>query len=532
MPTTGSERALAGYSRRQFLGGLGTGAGAAVLGGGLLGEAAGARGPDAPPSRADRFGRMFELPAFAPATDEVRAALLAIGAPGGAFLDAHDALDAGPIRLIVDESVNGNDPPTNRDNPTHTAGVTFLGQFLDHDMTFDPTSRLGVPTRPEDIRNFRQPQLNLDSLYLDGPFINPELYERRARGANSVKLKLGSGGRFEDLPRDADGSAVIGDPRNDENLIIAGLHAAFILFHNRAIDLVRRAGTSDPAAAFSEARRITTWHYQWVVLHQFLPLIVGQPLVDDVVRAGRSFYRPRGEAFIPVEFQGAAYRFGHSLVRPSYRANLTGERGGPFFALVFDPAAEAANPADPDDLSGGHRAPRRFVGWTTFFRIPGFEADARPNKRIDTRISTPLFNLPLSALPVPGGPLALPQRNLLRHLTWGLPSGQAIADYARLPALATADLDELSVFGLGLERSTPLWYYILKEAQVMQDGLRLGPVGGRIVAEVMIGLLQLDPDSFLTREPGWRPTLPASGGDARGFSMADFLAFAGVAERR
>jgi hypothetical protein len=202
-----------------------------------------------------------------------------------------------------------------------------------------------------------------------------------------------SGGRFEDLPRDAFGRAIIADPRNDENLIIAGLHTAFLLFRNNTVDHVRRkhpAWTRD--AVFADARRLTTWHYQWLILHELLPQFVGAQTVADVMTGGRRFYAPQvGRAYIPVEFQ-IAYRFGHSMVRPSYRANFTGNNNEPFFAMVFDTASPASDPAD---LRGSARSPRRFVGWQTFFRFPGFEQDARPNKRIDTRLSTPLLDLPL-----------------------------------------------------------------------------------------------------------------------------------------
>ena len=245
-------------------------------------------------------------------------------------------------------------------------------------------------------------------------------------------------------------------------------------------------------------------------------------MVDDVLRRGRRFYRPAsGEAFIPVEFQTGAYRIGHSMVRPSYRANLAGDSGQPFFAFVFDPSQEGVT--DPDDLRGGSRAPRRFVGWQTFFDFG--DGQVKPNKKLDTKISTPLFDLPLGAIASHDAPTSLPQRNLLRHLTWQLPSGQSVARAMRVEPLAAAELPELAPLGVGFERSTPLWYYVLKEAELLADGLHLGPVGGRIVAEVFVGLLQTDPSSWVTRHPRWRPTLPATG-DA--FRMADFLTFAGV----
>ena len=192
-----------------------------------------------------------------------------------------------------------------------------------------------------------------------------------------------------------------------------------------------RIGTEN---VFAEARRLVTWHYQWIILHEFLPQVVGASRVNRVLADRHRHYRPKqDDAFIPVEFQ-LAYRMGHSMVRPSYRANFTGNDGGPFFALLFDPSQEDA--ADPSDLRGGVRSPRRFVGWSTFFRFPGLEGDVRPNKRLDTHLSTPLFDLPLGAIASGMPPTSLAERNLLRHLTWLPPSGQAIAERLRCAGLA------------------------------------------------------------------------------------------------
>ena len=500
-------------SRRRFLGAMGASAGAVAL------DATGAiaspgRPPSSSPASADHFGRIFRLPPFAPESPQVEAALRELGKPGG-LLDAADPLAAGPKALIVDLSLSANNP----NNPSQTAGTTFFGQFLDHDVTFDATSRLARATNPADARNFRTPALDLESVYGAGPVAQQELYDPD----DHIKLKVERGGLFEDLPRRADGAAIIGDPRNDEHVIIAGLHCAFLLFHNHAVDHVREQGRpSEPIDVFAEARRLTTWHYHWLILHEFLPQIAGQAIVDDVIRHGGHLYRPRpGEAFIPVEFQTGTYRMGHSMVRPSYRANLAGDGGKPFFAFIFDPSQEGT--ADPDDLRGGARAARRFVGWQTFFDFG--DGEVKPNKRIDTKISTPLFTLPLGAIASHDPPVALPQRNLLRHLTWQLPSGQRVAHAMRATPLAPADLQELESLGVGFERSTPLWYYVLKEAEVVADGLHLGPVGGRIVAEVFIGLLRADPGSYLATNPRWEPTLPSRSGS---FRMTDLLAFAGV----
>jgi hypothetical protein len=339
-------------------------------------------------------------------------------------------------------------------------------------------------------------------------------------------LRIESGGTFEDLPRTPEGVAIISDPRNDENVIIAGIHAAAILFHNHAVDIVAAANRRDsPEEVFRKAQRLTQWHYQWLVLHEFLPLFIGQGTVDRILDHRRRFFTPR-TGFIPVEFQVAAYRFGHSMVRPSYPPNQ-----GAGFMPIFDRTQDRE--ADPEDLRGGVRAARRFMEWQRFFDFgPDVTGDRiLRNKQIDTKLSTPLFDLPLFTFGGVG-PTSLVQRNLLRHLTWSVPSGQSIAKAMGMPVLSADDLSELKSLGRGLnlETSTPLFYYILKEAQVMAKGLTLGPVGGRIVGEVFIGLLQLDRDSFLSVNPRWRPTLPDRFNRLpQDFRMVDFLAFAGVA---
>ncbi len=487
----------------------------------LLGE--GTQHREGPPdvTVSGSFGRMFRnLPPFAPPTNAVRDALMDLGSLGG-ILDANDDLAAGPVALITDPNLQ----LINRNNPTHTAGVTFFGQFLDHDMTFDLTSRLGFPTQPVRSPNARTPFFDLDSVYANGPGDNPELFDP----SDPIKFRVDSGGQFEDLPRDPiNNAAIIGDPRNDENMMIAGLHAAVLLFHNHAVDLVRSQNPSIPDNdAYLQAHQLTVWHYQWIILHEFLPHIVPQPVIDDVLTNGRRFYDPlHNEAFIPVEFQ-IVYRFGHSMVRPSYRANLHGDNGQPFFGLIFDP--EEQGTADPVDLRGFARAPRRFIGWQTFFDFGGaYSADVRPNKRIDTKISTPLFQLPLETIPSGTPPISLMQRNLLRCVTWMLPSGQRIANQMGIPPLSSSELAELQAIRPSFVQSTPLFYYILKEAELREDGLRLGPVGARIVAEVFIGLLQLDPDSYLSVQPNWLPILPTHDGTPQSFRMIDFLTFAGV----
>jgi hypothetical protein len=495
------------YTRRRFLGTVGAGA---LAGGGALSLGGGAE------ARHERvgggFGRMFpSLPPFAQPSQRLTEALVEIGRPGG-MLDAKDDLSLGAADLFLEKYLftdftNYRFVP-DKENPSNSysvAGTTFFAQFVAHDISFDATSALGHGTDPARALNARTPRLDLESVYGGGAALAPHLYDP----SNPAKLRVESGGRFEDVPRAASGTALVGDIRNDQTAIVSALHAAFLLFHNRAVDHV---------GSFEAARRETRWHYQWLVAHDFLPHVVGEDVAQDVLRNGRRFYRPSGTAAVPVEFASAAYRFGHSMIRPSYRLNFSGDAGKPLFAFTFDPRENGKD--EPRDLRGGFRAPDRFVDWESFFDF-GDEKVGRP-KRIDTRISTPLFNLPTAAIPTFDPPHSLPTRDLLRHVTFGIPSGQAIAREIGAEPLSRIDLQDLEPFGL--ETSSPLWLYVLKEAELVEDGARLGPVGARIVAEVLVGLLESDPQSFLRARPGWQPTFGRDGL----FEMTDFLRFAGV----
>ncbi len=574
-----------GSTRRDFLKGAGLAGLGVIAGSASTGVSAAVATVlvDVPASSADayahsggvpasslNFGRIFpNLPPFAEASDKVREALMAVGMQGG-VLDARDDLAAGPTALIVDPTVNGNPTSanpygTNPDNPTMTAGSTFVGQFTDHDITFDQTSQLGVPQNPLTSPNTRTPALDLDSVFGGGPAIRPDLYVQNPDGSVGPKLKIGTGGVHEDVPRtpNADGSysALLGDPRDDENLVIAGLHCAHILFYNRVLDElddhdwrgfpVAREGEGTRYAAFLRARQVTQWHYQWLLVNEHLPQIAGQAMVNDVLTHGNRFYNPpRGDAFMPIEFGGAAYRFGHSMVRPSYRANFSSGTGDstsptkdPFFGLVFDPSIPASQFSAPpsfdrDDLLGGYPAPRRYIGWQTFFDFG--DGQVKNNKKIDTTISSVLFTLPVPAIAphTQTSPTVLPQRNLLRQLTWSLPSGQDAARAMGITPLTGTPLADLGQVYTPFATSTPLWYYVLAEAKATTGGLTLGPVGGRIVVETLIGLLRADRDSYLRNNPRFQPFLgsdlklgsnpnPNITGN-RAYTRAHFLYYANV----
>ena len=356
--------------------------------------------------------------------------------------------------------------------------------------------------------------------------------------------------------------ALLGDPRNDENLMVAGLHCAHILFYNRvlselgrislhAFPAARDADLASSYARFLIAREITLWHYQWLLVNEHLPQIAGQAVVSDVLARGSGIRTGRLAATRScscAEFGAAAYRFGHSMVRPSYRANFTSGTGDsanpaadPFFGLVFDatePSFSAPVSYDRDDLLGGYPAARRYVGWQTFFDLG--DGQVKNNKKIDTTISSVMFTLPVPAIAphTQTSPTVLPQRNLLRQLTWGLPSGQAVARAMGADPLTAADLPDAWRLPAPFATSTPLWYYILAEAKAATDGHHRGPGRVRNITETLIGLLRADPTSYLSASPRFRPFLgtdlalgPTPDPDITGnraYTRAHFLYYAGV----
>jgi Animal haem peroxidase len=400
------------------------------------------------------------------------------------------------------------------ENPVVPAGYTYFGQFIDHDLTFDPSSSLQRAEDPEALINFRTPRFDLDSVYGRGPDAQPYLYQ-------GAELSLGSG-LFDrgaqvgnDLPRAPNGRAIIGDPRNDENKIVSQIHGAFLRLHNRA---VRDEGE------FSAAQQRTRFTYQWLVLHDYLPRIVGRDMVgailqrrDEVVgtdAAGATismaryvpafrFFAPRESAFMPVEFSGAAFRFGHSMVRPGYFLN-EGQRNGKFTGRVplFSPTA-----SNPPDLRGFGPPPAEWgIDWRYFFALGGLQSFPQASYKIDHLLVDPLGLLPTPVVPE-GSERSLPLRNLKMGKALRLPSGQDVARILGLPVLSDSDLfaEQLAPLMPEFRSRAPLWFYILREADLYHQGLQLGPVGGRIVAETLLGLLWHDPTSFVRVDPAFEP---------------------------
>jgi hypothetical protein len=407
---------------------------------------------------------------------------------------------------------------------------TYFGQFIDHDITLETRSDglanlsdpnlqpLSIETIRAEIKNGRSPEMDLDNIYYrPAPRVNSKMLLGRV--SNGGGRPPGKDDR-NDLPRTprnpndpkTDRAAIIGDQRNDENLVIAQLHVAFLRAHNRIVDL---------GNTFDDAQRLLRQHYQWIILKDFLPRICDPWIVSDVLRHGNRFFLPaRDSLFMPLEFSAAAYRFGHSMVRNQYRYNDNFR--GATLADLFSLTALSGRLRDVDSLPESW-----IIQWENF--ADGGANRARP---IDTALSQSLFDLTAFGGPMPIE-ARLPVRNLLRGYLLSLPTGQAVADALGITRMTPEEIEAVAaavsqdqlwaVRAGGFSIRSPLWYYILAEAAAGGSN-RLGAVGSTIVAEVLIGLIRGGKDSIL-RERNWQPTLATTTGR---FDLRDLLELAGV----
>jgi nucleoid-associated protein YgaU len=419
---------------------------------------------------------------------------------------------------------------------------TYFGQFVDHDITFETTSfdppellDPGLAPLPlarirDELKNLRTASLELDSLYGPPAPRDPANHSKLLVGkvtklnGTQVPFKRPPGkGDDNDLPREPrnanklrDRAARIGDPRNDENLIVAQLHLAFLKAHNRLVDQGR---------SFEEARRLVRRHYQHIVLHDFLKRVADPAIVDRVI-AGNRFYDALAEPFfLPLEFTVAGFRFGHTMVRDTYDFNLNFSPAS--LGLLFTFTALSGQLGDFDTLPDNW-----IIQWERFLAPGGGQNKAR---KFDTKLADGLFNLQTVTGEVeqPADAANLAVRNLLRGYGLRMPTGQALAKRLGVRSLTAAQLEAAAASTTqakvlrdsGFLQRTPLWYYLLAEAR-HHGGQRLGPVGGTLVTEVLVGLVRRSDDSIL-RTPGWVPSLPSA--TPGRFELADLLRFAKVA---
>ena len=557
-----------------------------------------------------RFGRMFDKAVDRPKFDEMTVlqelADLMTGVGGD--------LDPGkPIRTIP--AGPGGNPAASPssdpgdENQTIPAGYTYFGQFVDHDITFDPTPLNDASIDPTAVENFRTPALDLDSVYGTGPANQPYLY---VFDGPHIFLRTGAdiGGattaatatttRHDHLRLPAldpakpnlKCNAILGDKRNDENKIVAQMHTAIIALHNKVMKddaALQKMGSFDLAdadARFRMAVKIVRWHYQWVVLFDWVrDRLCEIGSVDEVLNPGGqprlgNYMSAKPEfAYIPVEFAVAAYRMGHSMVRPSYALNEQIGVTPPFDKLRIPFFKPHALPIEA--MNGfGQAVPQHWgIDWSFF--LDGLTPPAaaatepkmaipQPSYRIDASLVDPLRLLPeFDGAAVPNANLAF--RNLKRSQLQSLPSGEAVATVLGIVPIVFDDMwwagshgpagpidddrkdlakrrqDFGKKFKSVLQNHTPLWFYILREAELFGTtrapgkatpanpsprdpfgGQHLGPVGSRIIAETFVGLLWMDNNSFLHAQSGWRPFLGLNAplGPTAKFTLSDLLRYA------
>ncbi|MCB9309241.1 MAG: peroxidase [Lewinellaceae bacterium] len=391
-------------------------------------------------------------------------------------------------------------------------GMIFFGQFIDHDITFDTSSSFSNINNPNDISNTRTPKLDLDCIFGGGPEDEPFMYQKETVGLYLLTGKTNNNStqnanlEKHDLPRTGKDVAIIGDPRNDENRIISQLQLAMIRFYNAWYDEIKNNplnSSLSPADIYKEARKQTTWHYQWIVVNEFLPALCGQNIVSDILSNGRRCYLPVHSPYIPVEFSVAAYRFGHSMIAQKIKLQPAGALHNLFSNQIGLGFSKITNQ-------------NQVIDWDAFFNFSavGFQKA----EKLNSKLASDLLNLPFVPSPNPSDK-SLAVRNLRRGQSFLLPSGENVARSIGVSEPIIGQVKNLinnytSPLGIDFTHGTPLWYYILCEAEeigrdegngVTLPGEGLGPVGARIVAEVILGLLELDTDSYLGQNRDWSP---------------------------
>lgn len=420
--------------------------------------------------------------------------------------------------LMGDPRNEGESIQETLDSPI-PAIFTYLGQFIDHDITArtDRESKLTTiggaevtPVNPDDVvkilRNGRRPELDLDSVFGDGPglvrghhpseTVSNDLYD------DDFKLNVFERGRRIDVPRH-EHTAIIADGRNDENIMISQIQARFLKLYNDVY--AKQRGSLE--ARYVRARQLVRWAYQYLVVEEYLKAVCDPGIVLDTLANGPRFIgysAGRGAAFMPLEFSVAGFRFGHSMIRPSYELNK--------FSGVVDVMKLLGTSGNPDNFdSQGQLVAERMVD---FERFVGRGPKVQFARRIDTQIARGLFALPFEDRRNNEVLKHLARSNLLRGYNLSIPTGQAMADGFGVKPLTPEEMvlrehpDIVRVLEAHkFHKRTPLWYYVLREAAVQQRGKRLGELGSRLVCETIIGLLKQDPNSYLNNQhdPAVRP---------------------------
>lgn len=389
----------------------------------------------------------------------------------------------GLSECMIDRSWEKND------SKVITNGLSIFGQFLAHDMTFEVTSKFRGNHIPSVFQNDRTTNLDLDSMY--GQWSQDFLYDKEDKN----KLLLGQqyedcGQTWFDLQRNQQDKAIIPDSRNDENIIINRMHVLFIRFHNKMIEAMR--SKKKRREVYLETRKKVIWYYHWLIVHEYLHKIMDWEIFNQLLENGAKYYTH--PSFLPLEFTGAAFRMGHSQTREVNKINATTDKN------IFE--------------LGAFTTMEELVDWRYIFDFE--DGKVQYARLLDTKIGKSFHDIPF----IPSNDKllrSLPFRNLRRSVIYGLPSGE---DVARRMCIEPIEVKESRRLGM---EGTPLWFYILKEAEELgHGGEHLGPVGSTLLGEVFLSILQCDDRSFLKIHPKWQPELGRTAGQ---FDFVDMIQY-------
>ncbi len=526
-----------------------------------------------------------------------------------------DAMTAALDNLAV-QTVE-HEPSTNQ-NSNIPPVFTYMGQFIDHDVTANTDRESGVSVIDVEtvvqlprgevtaiLGNLRLGSLNLDSLYggqsENGP-VSKMLTEAMRWDQDRAKMQAGvdedvdSNGDgtadivrppndpARDLPRagsipdrldlgllnqaseevrslfiDDNGElikrrAVIGDKRNDENLAVGQFHLSMIRLHNKIVDEAPGpVSAQGREKVFEWAQARTRWIYQWLVSNAYLPAVCDPDVLAQVRKNGPVLYLelfdrmlPENPDFLPLplEFSVAAFRFGHSMARESYDWN-------PFFGRSdgsVDPVLDRASldllflfTSDSMPSQSGRLPSNWPIGWDRFVHPPSAAMPDRAARLIDTKLARVLGTLPNDPPGDTGVLKHLARRNLRRGYRLNVPTAQGcISEFKRLHGIDLPVLDNNDLLSGhtgpavahgGFGEATPLWFYILKEAEVMAGGNHLGPLGSMIVADTLLGLIEKTPGNYVdanVEAEAWKPADAVSPNGVEITDMPSMMAAAGV----
>lgn len=388
------------------------------------------------------------------------------------------------VRELTHEEQNKNNPLDGKkmmtDNTTVTAGFTYFGQFITHDITYEHL-----------INKNYKPSLNLRSVYDDGKETELSCTKKKDSSQEKVenremilKVRKISDGRF-DFFREKNGDALVSDCRNDQHLIIAQMHLVWVRFHNALIDYLRDIKKIPLAELYKTAREIAVFHYRWLILNQYCKLLLCDPsVISDLLASTNNFKLFKAELMpqLMAEFTHAAMRIGHTQVQNSYVINNKHNASHTLFS------------GESGGLLGGRCLDQLEFDWEVFFWMKKEVRHMNFSSLIDLKV---IKQMQILQLP---GQASLDRLNLIRL---DLEKSKDLSNFVNSVSKSNLKIYNAATFWeswqekggvrpMQSEEGLPLWLYFMFEAE-KEGGIKLGPLGSQIIAEQIVWTIRQDP---------------------------------------